>query len=373
MVWKMGVSKFLSRNMTSFVAQASHDNAIVTFARNQSVLSSKLVYSEYGDPPKVVRQEKEELRNPAEHEVMIRMLASPVNPADINTIQGVYAVKPKLPSIPGNEGVGEIADVGNGVTDLKVGDRVVPKLNAWGTWRTHAVCKADELIKISDKIGIVEAATLTVNPCTAYRMLKDFVPLSEGDSVIQNGANSAAGQNVIQLCKAWGIKSVNIVRNRSDIDELKKFLTELGATYVLTEEELRTTDLFKKGVIVRPTLALNCVGGKNALEVMRHLDSGGVMVTYGGMSREPVTVPTSALIFKNITVRGYWMTRWSNENANSPERSRMFEELTNLIIERKLNPPKHTLIGFERYKEALSNAMSTKGFVGMKYIFDFQK
>lgn len=373
MVWKMGLLNLVSRNWTSLVTQGSRDNSITMIIRHQSIFSSKLVYSEYGDPPAVIREEKEELRKPTEREVMVRMLASPVNPADINTIQGVYAVKPKLPSVPGNEGVGEIVDVGNGVTELKVGDRVVPKVNAWGTWRTHAVCKADELIKISDKIGIVEAAVLAVNPCTAYRMLKDFVPLSEGDTVIQNGANSAAGQNVIQLCKAWGIKSVNIVRNRKDIDELKAFLTELGATHVLTEEELRTTDIFKKNVLAKPKLALNCVGGKNALEVMRHLGNRGVMVTYGGMSREPVTVPTSALIFKDLTIRGYWMTRWTTENADSPERSKMFEELTQLMIDRKLNPPKHKLIGFESYKEALSNTMTAKGFVGTKYILDFQK
>lgn len=62
---------------------------------------------------------------------------------------------------------------------------------------------------------------LTVNPCTAYRMLKDFVPLNSKDTIIQNGGNSAVGQLVIQLCKEWNLKSVNIVRSRSDIDKLK--------------------------------------------------------------------------------------------------------------------------------------------------------
>lgn len=82
-------------------------------------------------------------------------------------------------------------------------------------------------------------AGIASNTSTAYRMLKDFVDLQPGDSVIQNGGNSAAGQNVIQFCKAWGLKSINIVRNRPDIDKLKEHLNGLGATYVLTEEELR--------------------------------------------------------------------------------------------------------------------------------------
>lgn len=62
---------------------------------------------------------------------------------------------------------------------------------------------------------------LNVNPCTAYRMLKDYVPLKPGDLILQNGGNSAVGQNVIQLCKIWGIRSVNVVRNRPEIAHLK--------------------------------------------------------------------------------------------------------------------------------------------------------
>lgn len=82
-------------------------------------------------------------------QIVVKMLAAPINPADINTIQGVYAIKPPLPSIPGNEGVGEVTSVGSKVTALKTGDRVLPRANAWGTWRTHAVCDAKEMMKVS--------------------------------------------------------------------------------------------------------------------------------------------------------------------------------------------------------------------------------
>lgn len=72
-------------------------------------------------------------------------------------------------------------------------------------------------------------------------MLKDFVTLNKDDVVIQNGANSACGQNVIQLAKIFGYKSVNIIRSRPepDLTKLKDYLTSLGASYVLTQEELR--------------------------------------------------------------------------------------------------------------------------------------
>lgn len=78
-----------------------------------------------------------------------------------------------------------------------------------------------------------------VNPSTAYRMLKDFVTLTPGDVVIQNGANSAVGRAVIQIAKIMDVTTVNVVRSRENIAELKQELQGLGADYVWTEEELR--------------------------------------------------------------------------------------------------------------------------------------
>lgn len=319
--------------------------------------ASKLIYFEYGEPAKVIQKQNEEIPEPSENEVLIKMLAAPVNPADINTIQGKYPSKPKLPAVPGNEGVAKVLKVGSGVTEFNEGDHVVPLTNNLGTWRTHLILPNETLLKIPKKLGLVEAATLTVNPCTAYRMLRDFANLKPGDTVIQNGANSACGQNVIQICRTWGLRTVNIVRNRPNIEELKNFLTNLGANYVLTEEELRKTDIFKTGKIDKPKLALNCVGGQSALELIRHLQEGNPMVTYGGMSREPVTVPTSALIFKDVQVRGFWMTRWAKNPENHINRVEMFEELVSMMMNNELQGPVYQMIDFDHYMEAITNTI----------------
>ncbi|GLG94423.1 Enoyl-[acyl-carrier-protein] reductase, mitochondrial [Gryllus bimaculatus] len=360
------------RKVSVIALKNQFDNCMSQGFRAQSTVARSLVYPEYGEPSKVIQQLEQPLAAPKDNEVVLRMLAAPVNPADINTIQGAYPLKPPLPAVAGNEGVGEVVATGGAVKALCVGDRVVPKHTGWGTWRTHALCREDDLIKISKKLGIIEAATLTVNPCTAYRMLKDFVKLKPGDTVIQNAGNSACGQYVIQLCKVWGLRSINIVRNRAKIDELKCFLTDLGATYVITEEETKKLDLFKSGTEPKPKLALNAVGGKNAMEMLRHLDNGGYMVTYGGMSREPVMLPTSALIFKDIRCVGYWMSRWSKINVDSDERRRMFDELIGLMVAKQLKAPLHTVIPFTQFQEALSNTINPKGFAGTKYILDFQ-
>lgn len=222
-------------------------------------------------------------------------------------------MKTKLPSIPGNEGVGIVEDIGEDIDDICPGDKVIITKPGKGTWRTVGAFEKRDLKVIPEDLGLVEAATLSVNPCTAYRMLSDYKPVKDGLVVIQNGANSACGQNVIQICKAWGVKNINIVRNRPEINELKNYLESLGATYVLTEEELRITDIFKENKIERPALALNCIGGKSALDMLRHLEHAGVMVTYGAMSREPINIPNSLLIFKNLSFFGFLMTAWNHQ------------------------------------------------------------
>lgn len=250
---------------------------------------------------------------------------------------------------------------------------VVPFASGLGTWRSHAIYSENELMKVPPGVPSTEAATITVNPCTAYRMLKDFVTLNENDTVIHNGANSACGQSIIQLCKAWNVKNVGIVRDRPELKVLVGYLKSIGATEILTEEQCRSTRIFKENKLNKPKLALNCVGGKNALEMSKHLDQNGVMVTYGGMSREPVLVPTSALIFKDHQYRGFWMTRWKEQKGKSQEAAEMFKELFELIKCGKLKAPTHELICFRNYEEAFKNALNVQGFAGAKILLDFSK
>ncbi|XP_039275384.1 enoyl-[acyl-carrier-protein] reductase, mitochondrial [Nilaparvata lugens] len=364
---KLGFSLFKSSR--SFIKQKLLYNNQMNFLSSQ-VISSKLVCDNFGDPKEVINLQEESLSMPENNEVLVKVVMAPVNPADINMIQGVYPVKLPLPqAVPGNEGVGVVTHVGCDVTQLKPGDRVVPASPALGMWRTHLRVKSDQLIKVRDDVDFVDLAGITSNPCTAYRLLKDFVTLQEGDVVIQNGANGAAGQNVIQLCKAWRLRSVNVVRDRPDLDQLKDHLMQLGATHVITEEELRKWQLD----ISKPKLALNCVGGKNALEVLRKLDQGGVMVTYGGMSREPVTAPTASFIFKDLTLRGFWMTRWADLNKNSPARREMLDELMCYMRDGRLKAPQHKLVSIGEYRDALANTMNPRGFAGCKYIFDMRE
>lgn len=259
---------------------------------------------------------------------------------------------------------------GANVKNLAVGDRVIPFESGMGTWRTHAIYPSQKLHKVPRNIEHIDAATITVNPSTAYRMLRDFVTLNKGDTIIQNGANSGVGQTVIQLCKMWGINSVNVIRNRPNVDELKASLKSLGATEVLTVEEIRTTTLFKSGTLPAPRIGFNCVGGKSATNIMRYLGTNGVLVTYGAMSREALTIPNGPLIFKNIAFRGFWMTKWSKEHSTE-ERQQMYNELFKHMACEDLQPPAHRFIGLNEFGAALEELADVKGMTGGKILFNF--
>uniref|UniRef100_A0A0I9R2T9 Enoyl-[acyl-carrier-protein] reductase, mitochondrial n=1 Tax=Brugia malayi TaxID=6279 RepID=A0A0I9R2T9_BRUMA len=324
----------------------------------RSLSSKQLIYEKYGHPPDVLNLVTKEIGKVGADEVRVRWMGAPINPADINQLQGVYPRKPPLPAVGGMEGFGEVEEIGSGVTTLRVGDWVLPGISSAGSWRTLGNHYEKDVFKIAKDLPFDSAATLQVNPPTAYRMLKDFVNLKAGDLVVQNGANSSVGRCVIELCKLWNIRTVNIVRNRENLDVLVRELKEIGADEVFTEEEMKKESMNKAK---NAQLALNCVGGRSAMLLSTCLSNKGVMITYGGMSKKPVEVPTGSLIFKDIKLVGFWISQWYTTQGNKKDREAMFEELQDLIKHGKLHPPKINKLKLEEWKTAITNAMNSSG------------
>ncbi|KAF1968834.1 trans-2-enoyl-CoA reductase-like protein [Bimuria novae-zelandiae CBS 107.79] len=302
-----------------------------------------LTFQEYGDPPSVLSLHAHSISPPHGDLMTLRFLASPINPADINQIQGVYPSKPtfttslgtaKPIAVAGNEGVAEIIALGSKPKEqgFKKGDWVIMNGPGFGTWRTHASARTQDVMRLDEAtregISAVQAGTVSINPCTAYRMLKDFVTLKEGEFFIQNGANSGVGRAAIQLGKQWGLRSINVIRGREDKEEeerLKKELKELGADVVITDAELQSQEI--KEMAAEWTnkgrapikLALNCVNGKPATAMAKLLASEAHFVTYGAMSKQPLTIPASMLIFKDIHFHGFWVSRWAERNPQDKQ------------------------------------------------------
>ncbi|XP_003386702.2 PREDICTED: trans-2-enoyl-CoA reductase, mitochondrial-like [Amphimedon queenslandica] len=331
-----------------------------------------LVYGEYGDPGTVLKLEEipvaEDLKD---DEIEVDMLCAPVNPSDMNQIQGTYPFKSELPAVGGNEGVGLVRRCGLRVTGMKEGDWVIPILPGVGTWRSTLISNCNKFLKVSSSTGLDFAATLQVNPPTAYRMLKDFVSLQPGDTLIQNGANSGVGQAVIQLAAAWDISTINVVRTRPDSSDFDviNYLKELGATEVVTEEFLHSHKMKEliKGYS-RPALGLNCVGGDSSTGVAKLLKEKGTLITYGGMSRKPVTIATSLFIFKQLTCIGYWNGLWLTNNITNNRAliEDMFHDLCTLGEKGLLRAPRSTKHELINYKNAINESM--KPFVSSKQL-----
>ncbi|KAF8938828.1 mitochondrial 2-enoyl thioester reductase [Dissophora ornata] len=341
-----------------------------------STRATALVYSSYGRPAEVLKVLRHTLEPPGEDSVQVQFLASPINPADINQVEGVYPLKPPMttqlytPSssssfasstppafdgdtdsqppvaVGGNEGVAKVTKVGSKVGHVfKVGDWVVMGSAGMGTWRSHGNFNAKDLTKVrsvekmteggdSLHLDVVQLATLTVNPCTAYRMLRDFKTLSPGDFIIQNGANSGVGEAVIQLAQPLGVKTINIIRNRPGHEQVAERLKQLGATYIFTDDQLgklETKELVKSWILKKEIkLGFNCVGGKPTTEMARLLSKNGHLITYGAMSRQPLILPASLQIFKNVHASGFWLSAWNNEHS-SEERQEMIDRVLDVM------------------------------------------
>lgn len=322
------------------------------------------------------------LQAPKAGEVHVRMLVAPINPADINQIEGSYAFIPERPFVAGNEGVGEILSIGKGVPSFKPGDRVIPAVAGIGTWRNELVCSADDLILAPSDIPLEAAATVLINPCTAYRMLKDFGDLFPGDCVIQNGANSSVGRAVIQMAAAKGLKTINVVRDRPNFEQLENELFSLGATMVVKSERLPLPEVQNHILDTlggKPKLALNCVGGTSATDLARTLSHSGVLVTYGGMSKRPLTIPTGLLIFSDIKFAGFWVSAWYKKQKDSfklgnmdltDEREKMMEDIFDMIRSNRLTLPPFRKHKLESWQDAIRQSLSP--YTGFKELFSLE-
>lgn len=300
-------------------------------------------------PQDVIEAVEFELPAVAAGQALVKVLAAPINPSDVLTLTGEYGMLPPLPAIGGNEGVGEVLEVAADVTGLKPGQTVLLPVGC-GTWRTHLIAEAKQLIPLPSA-DPQQLAMLTVNPPTAYLMLRDFVDLQPGDWVIQNAANSGVGSYLIQLAKIRGLKTINVVRRDSAVAAVQAE----GGDVVLVDGP----DLAKRvreatgGAPVK--LGIDAVGGASTDHLAASLAEGGVLVNYGRMSGEPCQVNPGSFVFRDVTLKGFWLARWFRQ-ATPQQQMQLFGELIQLIASGKLKARIAATYDISRIKEAVAAA-----------------
>ncbi|KIY66746.1 NAD(P)-binding protein [Cylindrobasidium torrendii FP15055 ss-10] len=301
-----------------------------------------LTYATNGAPSAVVRLTQHAgLAAPSAGTANVKWLLSPVNPADVNVIQGVYPVKAKTKLgeewVGGNEGVAQITHISaSDASGLKEGDWVIPAVPQLGTWRGRANLPVDALVKVPESLGLLRAAGATVNPPTALLMLESFLPKDTERWVLQTTANSGVGEAVVQIAKRMGVKSVNFVRDPSkpfgDGKTVEQRLKDLGADEVLPYSALSDSATKKRLKGLGARLMLNALSGPDATNIAKLLGPQSNMVSYGAMSMQPLSLPTGLFIFNDLVSRGFWMHKWY-ERSERAEREALLSRIAELRLE----------------------------------------
>ncbi len=301
-----------------------------------------------GRPEEQLSIEEVEFAPLQEDEVRVKMKAAPVNPADINFIQGVYGLKPVLPSVAGLEGFGVVCESRSPL--FAEGDAVI-SLSGVGSWSEYLTGPDSRFLKVRGDLPAEQAAMLKVNPLTAYRALVGFSSLSPGDWVVQNAANSGVGRCFIQIARVMGLKTINLVRREELISELQA----LGGDVVLLDDGDVVAKALEATGGQRPLLASNCVGGDSALRLMDMLAPKGKMVTFGAMSKKSIKVPNGFLIFKRIELLGLWVTEWLKESSRE-EVEAAYARLADWMAEGKLVQAVDREYSLDQIREAVTRA-----------------
>jgi NADPH:quinone reductase-like Zn-dependent oxidoreductase len=308
-------------------------------------------YSQRGPAPhQVIEAVEFSLPPPGPGQALIEVLAAPINPSDVLTLTGEYGMLPPLPAVGGNEGVGRVLELGPDTKGPKPGQIVLLPVGC-GTWSTHVMVEAARLMPLPNEADPQQLSMMTVNPPTAKLLLEEFVSLEPGDWVIQNAANSGVGAYLVQLAKLRGLRSINIVRRESALAAVR----DLGGDIVLVDGDKLAKRVAEATGGARIKLGIDAVGGGATDRLAAALGDGAVLVNYGAMSGEACQLSPAALVFRNINLRGFWLSRWFKQ-ASAERRMAVFGEIATLIAQGKLQARVHATYPIERIKEAVAAA-----------------
>jgi NADPH:quinone reductase-like Zn-dependent oxidoreductase len=283
---------------------------------------------------------------PGAGQVLIGVEFSPIDLSDLLVVRGAYPFRPSLPSVIGNEGVGRILAVGPGVENVAVGDRVLTPLYGL-SWAERIVAPAEGLFALPADVDPQQLAMLTINPPTAGLLLSEFVDLAPGDWIVQNAANSGVGRAIIAFAKARGFKTINLVRRPELIDELKA----LGGDLAIVDAP-EGLDLVKATLgTAAPRLAIDGVGGPSAATLINLLGRDGTLVAYAALGKAPIAISALALIFKRISVRGFFLS----DPEHAPRIGPLILEAATLLRSDRLHAPVAATYPLSAIKEAVAH------------------
>lgn len=275
---------------------------------------------------------------PAKGEVRVRVRAAGLNFPDTLIIRDLYQMKPPRPFAPGGEVAGEVEAVGEGVSDLSKGDRVLA-LTGFGGFATHVVVNAAKVIKIPDAMPFEDAACFVLTYGTSHHALKDRAQLQKGESVLILGAAGGVGIAAVQLAKAAGARVIAAVSSQEKAD----FCRDHGADEVIIYPREMDRDAQKEFSGQIKALAgkggvdvvYDAVGGDYAEPAVRALAWKGRFLVVGFPAGIP-KIPLNLTLLKGSQIMGvFWGASTQIEPKGHLEN---MSDLFGLYAEGKIKP-----------------------------------
>ncbi len=285
-------------------------------------------FESLGLPKEVLNVVDLPIPEPGPGEVRIKVTKANIIPADLMFIRGMYGLRPELPQIGGFEATGSIDACGEGV-EMPVGTGVI--FTNSGVWTEYACVAAKTVIPKPEPMSDEVACQAFVNPFTAYGMLME-ANLKEGDWLLLTASASAFSKFVIQLAVQRGINVIGTVRR----DEQKEGLLSLGAKAIInetTESIYKSVKTITEGAMVNA--AFDAVGGELGDKVLNALKQNGTMFVYGLLSLQPIPLNSGLLIFKNLTVKGFWLSTWF-AGLTKEQRFQIVPEVLGMLTKQEL-------------------------------------
>lgn len=260
---------------------------------------------------------------PGPGEVRVKVQAVGINFADALTVAGEYLTETKLPYTPGMEFAGVVDALGEGVSGVQVG-QLVACLGGSGSLAEYATLPAASLVPVPQSFTPAQAAAFPVSYFTAYHALQTLGRGQAGEWVLVQAAAGALGTASIQLAKAMDMKVIAL----ASTEEKLQIARDLGADVTILQDDPERVQKVRdaaggKGV----PLILEVVGGSRFQESLKMCASRGRIIVIGNASREAATLHPAALMKRNQTVTGLWLTSLMFDREASAQAARALSEL----------------------------------------------
>lgn len=318
-------------------------------------------FYEFGSPKDVLKIESKSIEPPKNNEVLVRMLARPINPSDLIPIRGAYSHRISLPNIPGYEGVGIVEDVGPLVSNDFIGKRVLP-LRGEGTWQEFVKTSSEFVVPIPNSIDDFTAAQMYINPITAWVVCTEVLKLKPNDILLVNACGSSIGHIFAQLSIVLGFRLIAVTRNNKYTEEL----LHLGASYVIDASKNYLHDIVMELTNgVGADAAIDSIGGSDGNELAYCVRPNGFFLTIGLLSGKQVDW---AEIIKKARVNAsmFHLRNW-NKNVSADKWQNTFHHVIDLISCKKLSlmtvDSQFDLLNIKQAIDVIESSRMTKGKV----------